>query len=433
MIVKKFTASSTRDALQQVRERLGPEALILSNRVHGGGVEIMAMAEHDMASLTAHSAPAEKPVIRHELPGLQVLNTPPAGESEVEASSVAAASTVVPDARPSALHDATPASGAPAVASLAQEVKNIRSLIERQLVNLAWRDLKSSDPRKFDILRALLGLGFSPRLAREVAQALPPAINQERALAWARSVLAHNVHCAPPRLDAVSRGGVYALVGPTGVGKTTTIAKLAARCVLKYGAGSVALITTDSYRIGAHEQLKIYGKILGAPVHAVKHELELTRVLNDLSAVHLVLIDTAGMSQRDKRIGEQLDLLCANTRVQRLLLLSATAQSGTLDDVVRAYRGNHLAGAVLTKIDEALNLAPVIDVALRHKLELHYVTNGQRVPEDIHLAHNQYLIDRAFKGTAQATHQPTDDEYPLIISARDDMAHAFMHAAQAAL
>lgn len=434
MIVKKFTASSTRDALQQVRERLGPDALILSNRVHAGGVEIMAMAEQDMAALTrspaAQHAPAatEKPSIRHDIPGLQVMPSPlSVSSAAAHPPSLSAAPNPQPQAEEFAAGPEVKASATTETA-LAQEVKNIRSLIEQQLVNLAWRDLKSADPNKFDVLRTLLGLGFSPRLAREIAQALPQALAGERAIAWVRSVLAHNLRCAAQAQDPVTQGGVYALVGPTGVGKTTTIAKLAARCVLKHGPGSLALITTDSYRIGAHEQLKIYGKILSAPVHAVKNELELTRVLNGLGATHLVLIDTAGMSQRDKRIGEQLDLLCANTQVQRVLLLSATAQAGTLDDVVRAYRGNGLAGAMLTKIDEALSLAPVVDVALRHKLVLNYVTNGQRVPEDLHLAHNRYLIDRAFKATNAAAHQASDDEYPLIISARDDEAHAFVQA-----
>lgn len=430
MIVKKFTAASTRDALQQVRERLGPDALILSNRVHAGGVEIMAMAEQDMAALTHTPVAAEKP-IRHELPGLQVMPSKPP-EVKIDPTPAPAQTAAHSDSQANANPAPDPTqqadSSAPAVKGLAEEVKNIRSLIEQQLVNLAWRDLKSADPNKFEVLRRLLGLGFSPRLSREIAQALPLALDGERALAWVRGVLAHNLRCAPSAQDPVTRGGVYALVGPTGVGKTTTIAKLAARCVLKHGPGSLALITTDSYRIGAHEQLKIYGKILSAPVHAVKNELELTRVLNNLDAIHLVLIDTAGMSQRDKRIGEQLDLLCAHAQVQRLLLLSATAQAGTLDDVVRAYKGNGLAGAMLTKIDEALSLAPVIDVALRHKLQLHYVTNGQRVPEDLHLAHSPYLIDRAFKTVNSPAHLASDDEYPLIISARDDEAHAFVHA-----
>lgn len=423
MIVKKFTASTTREALQQVRDSLGPDALILSNRVQDGSVEIMAMAEADMASLPPASVPnVTTTPMRHEIPGIQIL------ESSAPAKPTRADAAPPPEANP-------PAHAA--VETLALEVKTIRSLIERQLVNFAWGEMKSADPLKFDVLRSLLDLGFSPRLARQLSSALPQTIDEEKAQRWVRGAIAHNLRSTGPSEELIEQGGVFALVGPTGVGKTTTVAKLAARCVLKRGPTSLALITTDTYRIGAHEQLKIYGKILNVPVYAVKDEIELARTLNDLRDKHLVLIDTAGMSQRDRRINEQIALLSSGkaASVQRLLLLSATAQAGTLDDVVRAYLGpglgTGLAGVVLTKIDEALSLAPALDVVMRHKLILHYITNGQRVPEDLHRANPLYLVDRAFKCASDATHLPRDEEYALKISAREDDAHAFFSEAQA--
>ena len=420
MIVKKFTASTTRDALQQVRDSLGPDALILSNRVQDGSVEIMAMSESDMASLPPASVPSVTTTpIRHDIPGIQIL------ESSAPGKPVRTESAPPPPEASAPAHAA--------VETLALEVKTIRSLIERQLVNFAWGEMKSADPLKFDVLRSLLDLGFSPRLARQLSSALPQAIDDEKAQRWVRGAIAHNLRSTGPGAELIEQGGVFALVGPTGVGKTTTVAKLAARCVLKHGPTSLALITTDTYRIGAHEQLKIYGKILNVPVYAVKDEIELARTLNDLRDKHLVLIDTAGMSQRDRRINEQIALLSSGkaASVQRLLLLSATAQAGTLDDVVRAYLGTGLAGVVLTKIDEALSLAPALDVVMRHKLILHYITNGQRVPEDLHRANPLYLVDRAFKCAAEATHLPRDEEYPLKISAREDDAHAFFSEAQA--
>ena len=449
MIVKKFTAATTREALLQVRQALGPEALILSNRIQDGQVEIMAVAENDMAALTANPTSVASPTpanhatpmsLRHDIPGLQVLpgnlRSAPTADPKTTPATPPDSATVTPTAAllesvPSPLPTSEESASTKVVANLTLEVQNIRSLIESQLVNLAWGQVKNADPQKFDVLRTLLGVGFSPRLARELSSALPKALKQEQALRWMTHALAHNLHCAGSRDEPIAHGGVYALVGPTGVGKTTTIAKLAARCVLKHGAPSLALITTDSYRIGAHEQLKIYGKILNVPVYAVKNETELNRTLIDLSNKHLVLIDSAGMSQRDHRIREQLTLLSGNPVVQRLLLLSATAQSGTLDDVVRAYQGHGFAGAIFTKIDEALNLAPVLDVAIRHKLSIHYVTNGQRVPEDLHLAQAHYLLDRAMKCSPQAPHQVHDDEYPILISAREDDARAFLDAAQA--
>ncbi|MBI5752611.1 MAG: flagellar biosynthesis protein FlhF [Hydrogenophilales bacterium] len=422
MIVKKFTAGTTRDALQQVRDALGPEALILSNRVQDGSVEIMAMAESDMASLTSGASPgaAAKPM-RHDIPGIKIL------ESTAPIKPPHAAETA--PAEPS--RTVSPESPA-AVETLAHEVKNIRSLIERQLVNFAWHEMKSADPLKFDVLRTLLDVGFSPRLARQLSSALPDELDEEKALRWVRGAIAHNLHGIAPGSELIEQGGVFALVGPTGVGKTTTVAKLAARCVLKRGPASLALITTDTYRIGAHEQLKIYGKILNVPVYAVKDETELARTLDELRGKHLVLIDTAGMSQRDRRINAQIALLSSGkaAKVQRLLLLPATAQAGTLDDVIRAYLGAGLAGVVLTKIDEALSLAPVLDVVVRHKLALHYITNGQRVPEDLHRANPLYLVDRAFKCELAATHTPRDEEHPLKISAREDDAHAFLSEAQ---
>ena len=446
MIVKKFTAATTREDLIHVREALGPEALILSNRIQDGLVEIMAMAENDMAALTASSVNATAPAasqgaplsLRHEIPGLQVLASskpqaqPLAAETRPTAPNTSAPFAAQIEAKSAAMPPtSSEVASTKVVANLTLEVQSIRNLIESQLVNLAWGQVKNADPQKFDVLRTLLGVGFSPRLARELSSALPKALNPEQALRWMTSALAHNLHCAGSRDEPIAQGGVFALVGPTGVGKTTTIAKLAARCVLKHGATSLALITTDTYRIGAHEQLKIYGKILNVPVYAVKNEAELNRTLIDLSNKHLVLIDSAGMSQRDHRIREQLALLSGNPVVQRLLLLSATAQSGTLDDVVRAYQGHGFAGTILTKIDEALSLAPVLDVAVRHKLSIHYVTNGQRVPEDLHLAQAHYLVDRAMKCAPQAPHQVHDDEYPILISAREEDARAFLNAAQA--
>lgn len=444
MIVKKFTAATTREALLLVRESLGAEALILSNRIQEGQVEIMAMAENDMAALTANptvvppTAKQSAPLpLRHDIPGLQVLAShAPATPTEATtktklhtAAPTASAPTTSAPAQPASSSSETATSKV--VADLTSEVQNIRSLIESQLVSLAWGQVKNANPQKFDLLRTLLGVGFSPKLARELSGALPKGLNQEQTLRWMTNALAHNLHCAGSRDEPIANGGVYALLGPTGVGKTTTIAKLAARCVLKHGAPSLALITTDTYRIGAHEQLKIYGKILNVPVYAVKNEAELNRTLIDLSNKHLVLIDSAGMSQRDHRIREQLALLSGNPVVQRILLLSATAQSGTLDDVVRAYQGHGFAGTILTKIDEALSLAPVLDVAVRHKLSIHYVTNGQRVPEDLHLAQAHYLVDRAMKCAPQAPHQVREDEYPILISAREEDARAFLDAAQA--
>ena len=293
-------------------------------------------------------------------------------------------------------------------------------MLEGQLASFAWGEIGRRQPVKLDLMRRLLAAGFSPVLARQLLEKMPDDLDSNKGLPWLKSALVNNLHVVSRDHDLIHAGGVYALVGPTGVGKTTTVAKLAARCTLKFGAKQVALITTDSFRIGAHEQLRIYGKILGIPVYAVKEEGDLQFTLTDVHDKHLVLIDTVGMSQRDQRVAEQVAFLCGgeSREVKRLLLLSGNAQAETLDDVVNAYRGIGLEGCILTKIDEAINIGSALDVMIRHHLLLHYVTNGQRVPEDMHLANPIFLVDRVFK----QTNEPSpfilqENEYSLIAAA----------------
>ena len=203
--------------------------------------------------------------------------------------------------------------------------------------------------------------------------------------------------------EVVEEGGVYALVGPTGVGKTTTVAKLAARCVVRFGSSKVALLTTDGYRIGGYDQLRIYARILGVTVHAVRDADDLATALAEHSDRHLVLIDTIGMSQRDRMVAEQAAMLAGAGDVKRLLLVQATTNTATLDEVVRAYKEHGVHGCIITKTDEAASLAPALDGVVRHGLPLHYVTDGQRVPEDLRLPDAEALVREALQST-------TDDE-----------------------
>jgi len=281
-------------------------------------------------------------------------------------------------------------------AEVMDEIRSLRKMFEQHLAGAAWGESARSEPVKTEILRQMLDAGFSPRLSREMLAQLPRELKATQALTWVKGVADRTLQTIDAESDIVDRGGVYALVGPTGVGKTTTTAKLAARCVLRHGASKVALVTTDGYRIGAHEQLRIYGRILGVSVHLVKDADELKQTLLDLQHKHMVLVDTMGMSQRDRMVGEQVAMF-GDSHVKRLLLLSATSRGDTLDDVVRAYNGPDLAGCILSKVDEATGLASALDVIIRHGLRLHYVSNGQRVPEDLHLPNRAYLLHRAFK------------------------------------
>ncbi|MBE0621546.1 MAG: flagellar biosynthesis protein FlhF, partial [Burkholderiales bacterium] len=291
---------------------------------------------------------------------------------------------------------AAAAADEPGSRSLASEIKSMRGLMEEQLVYQAWDTAQRREPGKARVLRDMLHAGFSAGLARQFLAKMPSGLGAEEKLAWVKAVLDRNLRTVAGADEIVERGGVYALVGPTGVGKTTTVAKIAARCVVRYGAERLALLTTDGYRIGAHEQLRIYGKLLGVRVIAVKDASDLQFVLDDLRGKHLVLIDTVGMSQRDEMVAEQLSMLSATgTQVQRLLLLNATGNGETLDDVVRVYRGGGVNGCIITKTDEAVGVATALDVTIRHQLALHYVTDGQRVPEDLHLPDREYLLSRA--------------------------------------
>jgi flagellar biosynthesis protein FlhF len=426
MNVRKFSASSSRDAWRQVREALGPDAVILSNRTINGMIEILAMAPEDMSSLS-------EPVV--ERPALSESTLSAFGVNRAQEQAAKPAAVVAP--KPSsddnqaanladaiaASRDAAPASGGAELAQVMNELRSMRGMLESQLAEIAWSAQQKREPAKAAVMRELLSAGFSASLARYLTQNLPKNDTVDNCLSWVKSVLARNLSIIGNENEILDKGGVYALVGPTGVGKTTTTAKLAARCVMRHGAGKLALITTDGYRIGGYEQLRIYGKILGVMVHSVKDETDLRIALDELKNKHTVLIDTVGMGQRDKMVAEQIAMLSGTeSRVKRLLCLSATSTGETLSEVVRSYQGGGLAGCIMTKLDEAATVGNVLDVMIRQKLSLYYVANGQRVPEDLHVPNAHYLVDRAFKLKREtAPFQYSDEELPLVIA---NTAHA---------
>lgn len=469
MNVKKFTASTSREALRKVRESLGPDAVILSNRQTDGVVEILALANDDAASLAMpapHSPMAEpapsldlgsaalpaissgrvEPRFEDELPHMsppvaaKPASLPQQPQRRVVAShsslatKVAAAAVPAPAPQPkaapaidasqiaamvSAAVASAKESAAAEMSGMMSELRAMRGMMETQLAELSWGATQAREPHKTAVLRSMLAAGFSASLARYLIEKLPA--NQRDAadsLRWMKTVLARNLQTMANEDALIDQGGVFALVGPTGVGKTTSTAKLAARCVMRHGPDKLALITTDAYRIGAHEQLRIYGKILGVMVHSVKDEADLRIALKELRNKHTVLIDTVGVSQRDQMVTEQVSMLQgAAANVKRLLCLNATATQETLSEVVRAYQGSGLAGCIMTKLDEAAAIGNVLDVVIRHKLNLFYVSNGQRVPEDLHLADPAYLIDRAFKLKRDIVNtQYQDAELPLLMS-----------------
>ncbi|MEO8977362.1 MAG: flagellar biosynthesis protein FlhF, partial [Casimicrobiaceae bacterium] len=300
------------------------------------------------------------------------------------------------------------------------DVAGLRSMLESQLSQLAWTDTLRRNPLRTQLMREMLAAGYSPALARELTRATSATATPAAALDAVSHALSARLDVTDPSDDIVTRGGVYALVGPTGVGKTTTTAKLAARCAVRYGASKLALLTTDSYRVGAQDQLRIYAKILGVSVHTVSDHQDMRQALESLRGKHLVLIDTVGMGQRDAKVAEHA-LLLAQPEVQRLLLLNAAAQAQTLEEVVQVYRrqpehGEPLreAGCVITKIDEAVQIAPVIDIVIRNQLKLAYISSGQRVPEDLHVPNSAYLVHRSLRARSNPSFALEDDEVCLV-------------------
>ncbi|GAA4034777.1 flagellar biosynthesis protein FlhF [Actimicrobium antarcticum] len=430
MNVKKFSASSSRDALRQVREALGPDAVILSNRNLNGMVEILALASEDMSSLAAPMVERETLPAQIALPEQEstMLSAFARRRSEADqAAGLAGALEQSRNANARVAEAAAPGKSArdsdsdgasTAMAAMMSEIRSLRTMMESQFSELSWSSQQKQEPIKGVVMREMLAAGFSPSLARHLTEKMPAGCTAAAALSWIKSVLSRNISAIGDESAMLEQGGVFALVGPTGVGKTTTTAKLAARCVMRHGAGKLALITTDGYRIGGYEQLRIYGKILGVMVHSVKDESDLRIALDELKNKHTVLIDTVGVSQRDQMVTEQVAMLQgAGSQVKRLLCLNATSTGETLNEVVRAYQGSGLAGCVMTKLDEAATIGNVLDVVIRQKLNLFYVANGQRVPEDLHVANKQYLVDRAFKLKRETTpFQFTDAELPMLMA-----------------
>lgn len=450
MNVKRFAGANSRAVLQQVRAELGPDAVILANKPAPEGIEILAMSSLEMADLVV---PARSPRSRSDgaargdegaavSPGPQApmsLRAYVEASAEGDAGDLGDAGGPADDgielserlrareaparaggafallktgrspAKDAASNGAVagtsaagtvttpgPAPADPESGRVLAEIRTMKGLLTEQLAALAWGESVRRRPLRGVLLRELIGAGFGATLARAITERLPDDFAETQARQWMHGVLARNLRCqAGPGI--VERGGMYALVGPTGVGKTTTAAKIAAQCVVRHGARGLGLITTDSYRVGAHDQLRIYGKILGVPVFAAQDATELEHALAAVAGKHLVLIDTIGMGQRDTRVAGQQALLSV-PGIQRLLLLNATAQTETLEDVVRAYASSNLDGAIITKTDEAVRLGGVLDVAIRRQLALLFVTNGQRVPEDLHVPTAQLLVHQALRG-----------------------------------
>jgi len=389
MKIKRYFAPDIRQAIRKVREDQGPDAVILSNRTVDGGVEIVTAVDYEAfvadlgnSGATTHTAVSARRARDDAREG----GGKPRREHAVE--------EIIPDA------SADAASG-DCFADMGRELKSLRGMLEHQLSGLAWGELGRRHPQRVLLIRRLRELGLSAALAQKIAAEIPELPDSERVWRQALALLAHYLPVTND--DILSHGGVVALVGPTGVGKTTSVAKLAARYLLRHGPKSVALITADDQRIGAHEQLKIYGQILDIPVRLARDHGSLQAAISELRTHRLILIDTAGMCQRDVRLAEQLSMVRAGSPAVKLyLVLAANAQIAALEETVAAFGSAALQGAIITKADETSSFGGVLSVLSSHGLPVAYVSEGQRVPEDLAPARSHSLVSRCV-GVMQQT------------------------------
>ena len=297
------------------------------------------------------------------------------------------------------------------------ELRSMKGMIEERFGALAFMEKLQRQPTQARLTQKLLEIGFSPALVRKLVEGCPASFNAEvkDETSWAANVLSRNLLTDENGPALEDQGGVFALIGSTGVGKTTTTAKLAAHFATQHGASNLGLITLDAYRVGAHEQLRAYGRILGVPVHTAHDRASLEDLLDLLSSKKMVLIDTAGMAQRDSRTAELLDML-AHRSIRKILVVNAAQQGETIEDVITAWRAAECHGVVLSKIDEAVKLAPALDTLIRHKLKVIGVANGQRVPEDWHRLSATALVQRALRTVAAGAWRMDSTDVSLIFA-----------------
>ncbi len=422
MNIRRFAARDMRDALRDIRSSLGPNAVMLSSRNTAQGVEVVAAMDYDDGLLDAvgdsgGTAPRRgefQAVEDAEDSGENGVSAEPPTYEQIAQKLYDQGSQPPPEA-PKPIREAAPVDGT-ASNDMTDELKDLRRLLETQLASLAWSDLNRRKPSRARSLRQLSKLGVDSELARQLTDQLP--ITKSTQDAWRLPLQQFAARLPLARRDLSEVGGIYAVVGPTGVGKTTSIAKIAARFVLRNDVHDLGLVSTDSYRIGAREQLLTFARILGVPMHVAENAVELRSVLDTLHDKKLVLIDTAGMSQRDLRLTNQFATLkVVGHQVNPVLTVSAATTVGTLSETLAAFRSAVPRALIITKLDEATSLGPALSLAIRSELPVAYVSDGQRVPEDLYLAGSKRTWLMQMAAQLARDHAATPDE--------EELANAF--------
>ncbi|MFZ3154377.1 flagellar biosynthesis protein FlhF [Pseudomonas sp.] len=415
MQVKRFFAADMRTAMKLVRDELGADASIIGNRRVAGGVELTAALDYQVPAAPARQA---NPALEAELRKTQAkiataqaeLTTRALVDAGKDRQLFGAADSLPADSLAAVMRksQAAPAAASDqrALDAMRFELHGLRELIEVQLGSIAWGQLQNRRPQQANLWRRLQRMGLSAELSKALLERVSTVTEPRQA--W-RMLLAHLAHAIKtPKQEPMEEGGVIALVGPAGMGKTTTLAKLAARYVLKYGAQHIALVSLDSYRIGAQEQLKTLGRILNVPVTLVDPGQSLTQALAPLARKRVVLIDTAGLPANDPALRMQLETLASRgVNAKNYLVMAATSQGQVLKAAYHSYKRCGLSGCILTKADEATSLGEVLGLAISQRLPVAYLTDGPRIPDDLQVPRSHQLVSRAVG--LQATQDPSED------------------------
>jgi flagellar biosynthesis protein FlhF len=368
MKIKHYRAPDMRQALRQVRDAQGPDAVILSSRRISGGVEVVAAVDYD---------------VDVELPYAPELAGAPSEPTASEYATLAQRFASQDRSEVNSLQS-----------DVNEELRTLRRMLETQLATLAWNDLSRRAPIQTELLRQLTVLGLAHDLSGELVSQIPQRMELAEAHRLALAMLARRIETVGERW--MEGGGVVAMVGPTGVGKTTLIAKLAARWVMRHGPRDIALVSTDCIRIGAQEQIHTLGRLLGVPAYAIDGAADLAETLDQIGERGLVLIDSAGLSQRDPRLASELTTLAnASERLETNLVISAASQAGAIEEAIEKFAAALPATCSVTKLDEATSLGGTMSALIRAKLPLAYLSDGQQVPEDLSPARSHQLIARA--------------------------------------
>jgi flagellar biosynthesis protein FlhF len=403
MQVKRFFAADMRTAMKLVRDELGADASIIANRRVAGGVELTAALDYQAPAAPARQAnPALEAELRKTQTKLATAHAELASRSKADVRGgrqLFADAVTEPLLRPTAAPIPSKAASGDridqqALEAMRFELHGLRELIEVQLGSIAWGQLQSHRPQQANLWRRLQRMGLSAELCKALLERVGQI--QEPRQAW-RMLLAHLAHAIrTPEQEPMEAGGVIALVGPAGMGKTTTLAKLAARYVLKYGAQNIALVSLDSYRIGAQEQLKTLGRILDVPVTLVDPGQSLTQALAPLARKKVVLVDTAGLPANDPALRMQLEALASRgINSKNYLVLAATSQDQVLKAAYHSYKRCGLVGCIMTKLDEAASLGGLLGLAISQRLPVAYLTDGPRIPDDLQVPRSHQLVSRA--------------------------------------